>query len=262
MLLDIDLVTILAEILNFLALAAALYFLLFKPMMKRIDKRSEEKERNLREAREKEMEAEEKLNTIEERLSNLNSEIESRLDEAFQKAQSERQSLLEATQEEAEKILSDAENEAAKRQQQEMEELQERLVDTILDISSQILVKTTPNEVHENLIKDLTAEIWDMGKNDMRQVRTIRDSLSERTPTVHVTSGKELTADQQRSLVKTFSALADSNVNMEIEVEPSLISGIRVRIGDLVVENTLAMELNELRNEVVKSLEESINVEE
>ena len=262
MLLDIDLVTILAEILNFLILAAALYFLLFKPMMKRIDKRAEEKERNLREAREKEMEAEDKLNTIEERLSNLNSEIESRLDEAYQKAQSERQSLLEATQEEAEKILSDAENEAAKRQQQEMEELQERLVDTILDISSKILGKTTPKEVHENLIEDLTAEIWDMGKNDMRQVRTIRDSLAERTPTVHVTSGKELTADQQRSLVKTFSALADSNVNMEIEVDPNLISGIRVRIGDLVVENTLAMELDELRDEVVKTLEESINVEE
>lgn len=262
MLLEIDLVTILAEIINFLVLAVALYFLLFKPMMKRINKRAVEKEKSLQEAQEKEVEAEEKLNTIEERLSNLDSEIESRLESAFQKAQIERESLLKATQDEAEKILSEAENEAAKRQKQEMEELHERLVDTILDISSQILTKTSPDSVHEKLVEELNAEIWDMGKNDMRQVRTIRDSLAERTPTVHVIAAKELSPEQQRSLVRTFSALADSNVNMEIEVDPKLISGLRVRIGDLVVENTLAMELDELKDEVVKSLEESINVEE
>ncbi len=96
----------------------------------------------------------------------------------------------------------------------------------------------------------------------MRQVQTIRDSLSERTPTVHVVSAKDLNPDQQRSLVRTFSALADSNVNMEIEVNPNLISGLRVRIGDLIVENTLAMALDELRTDVRHSLEESINVEE
>ncbi|MFN2303464.1 MAG: F0F1 ATP synthase subunit delta, partial [Anaerolineales bacterium] len=57
-----------------------------------------------------------------------------------------------------------------------------------------------------------------------------------------------------------FSALADTNVNMEIEIEPDIIAGIRVRIGDLVVENSLAMELNELKSDVVKSLEEDMNV--
>jgi len=262
MLLEIDLVTILAEIINFLVLAVALYFLLFKPMMKRINTRAEKKERNLQEALEKEAEAEEKLNTIEARLSNLDSEIESRLESAFQKAQIERESLLKATRDEAEKILSEAENEAAKRQKQEIEELQEHLVDTILDISNQILTKTSPDSVHETLVEELNAEIWDLGKTDMRQVRTIRDSLSERTPTVHVVSAKELSPEQQRSLVRTFSALADRNVNMEIEVDPKLISGIRVRIGDLVVENTLAIELDELKDDVVKALEESINVED
>lgn len=262
MLLEIDLVTILAEVLNFLVLAIALYFLLFKPMMKRINERAEQKEENLQEARNKQIEAQEKLMLIEERLSNLDSEIETRLENAFQKAQAERESLLKVTQEEAERLLSEAENEASKRQKQEMEELQEKFVDTILDISSQILTKTSPDSVHEKLVEELNAEIWDMGKNDMRQVRTIRDSLSERTPTVHVVSSKELSPEQQRSLVRTFSALADSNVNMQIEVDPKLISGLRVRIGDLVVENSLAMELSELKDEVVRSLEESVNVEE
>lgn len=259
--LDIDIVTILAQILNFLVIAAVLYFLFFKPILQKMNERAAAKEATLANAKEKEQQAEEKLSKIEQRLSDIDSEIETRLEDAYQKAQEEKESLLEATQSEAERILSEAEKEAAKRQQQEMEELQDKLVDTILDISAQILRKTTPDVVHENLVEDLNSEIWDLGKSDMRQVRTIRESLAERTPTVYVTSARELSPEQQRALIRTFSALADSNVNMEIEVEPELIAGIRVRIGDLVVENTLAMELTELKSEVAESLEESADVE-
>lgn len=260
--LDIDLTTILAEIINFLIIAAALYFLLFKPTVKRIEKRSQEKEEMMQKAKQKEKEAEEKLAQIENRLANIDQEIEARLEQAYQKAQSESEALLEETQKEAEKIIKGAEKEAEKRQSLEMAELEQELVDTILNISSQVLSKSTPDKTHEELIEELNKEIWDMGKSDMPQVRTIRDSLSERTPTVNVVTAKELTPEQQRGLVRTFSALADRNVNMEIEIDPELIAGIRLRMGDLVVENNLAVELQELRSEVLESLEESIHGEE
>ncbi|MEA3327231.1 MAG: F0F1 ATP synthase subunit delta [Chloroflexota bacterium] len=260
--LDIDLVTILAEIINFLVLAVALYFLLFKPSIKRINQHSAEKEALLAEARSKEQQADQILAEIEKRLSSIDAEIESRLEEAYQQAQDESSSLLEITQKEAEKILSEAENEATKRQQQEFEELQENLVGTILNISGQILRKTTPEVTHDNLVEVLNSEIWDLGKSDMRQVRNIRDSLANQTPTVYVTTAKTLSPEQQRLLIRTFSALADKNISMEIEVDAELIAGVQARIGDLIVENTLAMELNELKSEVVNALEESVDVEE
>jgi len=260
--LDIDLVTILAEIINFLVLAVALYFLLFKPSIKRINQRSAEKEALLAETRFKDQQAEQKLIEVEKRLSSIDTEIEARLEEAFQQAKDESSSLLEITQKEAEKILSEAENEAAKRQKQEMEELRGNLVDTILSISGQILLKTTPEVTHDNLVEELNSEIWDLGKSDMRQVRNIRDSLTDHTPTVYVTTAKTLSPEQQRLLVRTFSALADKNISMEIEVNSELIAGVRARLGDMIVENTLAMELNELKSEVVNALEESVDVEE
>jgi len=260
--LDIDLVTILAEIINFLVIAVALYFLLFKPIVKRMEDRTQEKESMLAEAREKEAQAKEKLEEIEGRLSNIDTEIETRLQEAYQQGQAESKALLEATRKEAEKILNEAETEAAKRQQQEVEQLQEELVDSILEIAGQVLSKTAPEVIHNNLVEQLNTEIWDLGKSDMRQVRAIRDSLAERSPTAFILTAKELTPEQQRSLIRTFSALADSNVSMDIEVDPDLIAGIRVRMGDLVVENTLAMELMELKSEVITALEESINGEE
>ena len=153
--LDIDLITILAQIINFLVIAAALYFLLFKPTVKRIEKRAQEKEEMLSNAKQKENEAEEKLAQIEARLADIDNEIETQLEEAYQNAQSESEALLLETQKEAEKIIRDAENEAEKRQNLEMEQLEQELVDTILNISSQVLSKSTPDKTHEKLIEEL-----------------------------------------------------------------------------------------------------------
>jgi len=257
--LDIDLVTILAEIFNFLVLAVALYFLLFKPIVKRMEKNAQMKAALLTEAQEKEQKASETLAEIENRLDNIDKEIEERLHEAYQHAQAESDKLLKITRQEAEKILDEAELEAAKQQQREINELQEDLIETILTISGQVLFNITPSALHENLVSEAIEEIWDLGKSDMHQVTTIRDSLAERTPTVLVKSAKELTPEQQRSLVRTFSALADRNVNMEIDVDPELISGIHVRIGDLVVANNLKVELDQLKNEIANSLVENIS---
>ena len=129
--LDIDLVTILAEILNFLVLAVGLYFLFFKPVKKRMETRAQEKKDTLAEAHEKEMLANQRLSEIEARLENIDQEIEKRLQEAYEQAQAESEALLEATHREAVKIIGSAEKEASKRQQQELANLQADLVDSI-----------------------------------------------------------------------------------------------------------------------------------
>lgn len=259
--LDIDLFTILAEIINFLVLAVALYFILFKPIVKRMDENAKRREELLTTAEGMKQQAEEHLVLIENRLNNLDKEIETHLEEAQTQMQAESEALLEATQKEAESILIEAEKEIAKLQQQEINEFHDELVDGILNISRQVLTQTTPAEVHDNLVNELIEKIWDMGKEDMHQVRTVRDSLTDRVPTVHVKSAKALSPDQQRALVRPVSALADRNVNMEIDIDPELISGIQVRVGDLIVTNNLAMELNKLKTDIEKSIDESLQHE-
>jgi len=139
--LNIDLVTISAEIINFLVLAVALYFLLFKPVIKRMNAQAEEKEALMESIREKESQASQYLQSIETRLANIDSEIEIRLQEAYKEAQGESQALLKATEKEAARVFEEAALEAAKHQQQEVKQLQKELVDSILEISGQVLIK-------------------------------------------------------------------------------------------------------------------------
>jgi F0F1-type ATP synthase membrane subunit b/b' len=209
-------------------------------------------------AEEMNQQAEDNLALIVGRLDNLDKEIEVHLENAKSLMQAESEALLDATKTEAESILIDAEKEVVKLQQQGIEDFHEKLVNGILNISKQVLTQTTPAEVHDNLVNELIEKIWDMGKQDMHQVRTVRDSLTERTPTVRVASAKALTPDQQRALIRPVSALADRNVNMEIDVDPDLISGIRVHLGDLIVTNNLAVELNNLKTDIAKLIDESL----
>lgn len=254
--LEIDWVTILWEIVNFTIISIALYFLVFKPIVKRSEARAKEKARLLEEMISDREAAATHLLEIEMRLNNLEKEIQTITDEAYEQSKSLQAELLAATHEEANHILQNSLLEARKEQFFDMRQHQVQLVDLILKIASQTLIQVTPPAVHSSLLEELTKKVWDLGKTDIHQVQTIRDSLSERTPTAKVTVAMPLTIDQERNLVRTFSALADSDVNIDLDVDKSLIAGVKVRIGDLILDNSLASQLDDISEKVTESLDQ------
>ncbi len=59
-------------------------------------------------------------------------------------------------------------------------------------------------------------------------------------------------------IARTLIALADRHVDLDLQVAPELVAGIRVRIGDIIVDSSIAGQLDELRGQVVSSLQERI----
>ena len=112
--LDLDWSTILWEILNFLIITVVLYFLVFKPMAKRAELRAIEKATLKAELEHDRAEAAVKLDEIDDRLINLEEEIQKISDEAYANSQILQNNLLEATHEEAKTILLNAVNESRK----------------------------------------------------------------------------------------------------------------------------------------------------
>jgi hypothetical protein len=78
------------------------------------------------------------------------------------------------------------------------------------------------------MVPALNDRVWQMGQKDMERVETLRRSLGERSPTAEVVTAKPLSSDQQAALVRTFSALADRNVDLAQQVDPGLYVGLRV----------------------------------
>ena len=253
--LDLDLGTIIWEILNFLVLTVILYFLVFEPMTRRAEERAIEKAA-LRAALQRDhLDARQRVEELDERLLNLGEEIERITDEAYVNSQIQQKDLLDATREEAEFIMMEAVNEARKEQEVDIKRLQGDLVETVIRISNDTLREVTPAQVHDQLIEEMTRNIWNMGRTDMRMVQNIRESLEARIPTVEIEVPRELTTEQQMKLINTFNALADKEVDLEVAVKPELVSGIRARVGDIVLDNTIYAHLDSLRDEIGQKLE-------
>ena len=232
-----------------------LYFLVFKPMTRRAEERAIEKAALRAALQRDQLDARQRVEELDERLLNLGEEIERITDEAYVNSQIQQKDLLDATREEAEFIMMEAVNEARKEQEVDIKRLQGDLVETVIRISNDTLREVTPAQVHDQLIEEMTRNIWNMGRTDMRMVQNIRESLEARIPTVEIEVPRELTTEQQMKLINTFNALADKEVDLEVAVKPELVSGIRARVGDIVLDNTIYAHLDSLRDEIGQKLE-------
>ncbi len=255
---EIDWITILLEIVNFALISVVLYFLVFKPIVRRSEAQAEEKNRLMEELKRDHELAENKLAEINQRLLNLDKEIQAKTDEAYEQNKILQAGLLEATRTEAKQIIEDELLELKKEQLVNMELQYKDLIDTIVSISGQSLKKLALTAVHDSLIKGLLDEILKFGKTQIHQVQTIRESLSGRQANVFISSAFPLSPEQELLLVRAINALVDTEVNVEIDIDEDLIYGTRVRLGDLIIENSLMSQLDNIRDEIASSLELAI----
>jgi len=247
--LELDLPTIIFEIINFLALNLLLYFLLFRRVMQRVRERAQEKERIIQETQEERREARRMREELETRLENVDEEVSTILAEVQEELEQERRNIIQSAKTEAERILNEARSEADQIQYKVMEDFREKIFQTVTDISGYIIRNISPDEIHDHLVSSLNERIWELGRKEMDRVETIRRSLDERSATVTVESAKELTADQQRELAKTLSALVDRDIDLDLKHDPELILGLRMRVGDTIITNSIDSELDTMQDE-------------
>lgn len=256
--LELNLQTILFEILNFLVLAWLLNTFVFKRIMQSVRQRAAEKEALIQDLEAQRQAAAAARAEIEARLANVETEARALMVEARESSEAERQALLRETQMEVERVLAEAYVDAYRIRQQALEEFREELVHTILHISGSVISQLATDEMQVRMVKQLTDRIWEMGRSEMPRVESFRRSLGERTPTAYITTAHPLSSEQQGLLARTFAALADRNVNLEIRVDPQLAVGLQVRLGDVIVDNSVAGQLEALREQVEKTLQEHV----
>jgi F-type H+-transporting ATPase subunit b len=253
-----DLFTILWQVVNFLVFAWLLYRFLFRPMSQRIKAVAAEKEQ-LQQELIADREAAAALRTeLESRIAGTEAEAAALIAEAKNQAELDRVALMQEVQAEVEHILTEAQVDAYRLKRQAVDEFHEDLLRAVLDVSALTIGQVSPEQLQGALLKQLNDSVWELGRTDMQRVELLRRSLGTRTPVVIVRAARPLTAEQQGQLVRTFTALADRNITLDLKVDPVLGLGMRVRIGDLVLDNTIAGKLDTLQEEVMDILKERL----
>jgi F0F1-type ATP synthase membrane subunit b/b' len=256
--LELDLATVVFQIINFMILAGLFYWLMFKPISRIIRERAQQKEGVLVELERERQAMAMRRAELDEQLSRLEEERANAVALAREEAEQQRADLIGEAQSEVEQILVEAQTDAYRIRQQAINSFHTDLVDGILEVSARIIGNALPADVHGSLVRQLSERIWEMGRTDIQRVEAFRQSLGQREPTAYITSAQALTIEQQGLMARTLTALADRHIDLEVQVDPDMVAGIRVRIGDIVVDSSIAGQLEELRGQVVTALEERI----
>ena len=252
--LELDLTTTIFEIVNFLLLTLLLYRFLFQPVLRNVQARAAEKDRLRREIEEERQAAARTRVEWETRLAQADQEAADLIAQARRQTETERTEVLHQTQAEVERILAEAHLDAYQTQQQALDNFHQELVTLILDTSGGVVRRIAPPEIHDTLVQQLNERVWGLGQNGIKQVKTIRRSLQDRSATVYITTAHPLSSEQQNQLFSTFTALADREVTLDIQTDPNLITGLRARLGDTVIDNSLAGQLADLQADVVQAV--------
>ena len=88
-----------------------------------------------------------------------------------------------------------------------------------------------------------------------------RELRDERTGTVEaaVRTAKPLSAEERDGLQAALEARAGARVRMRIEIEPDLIGGLVVRLGDVVYDRSVKHQLETLREQLAERAAVSLN---
>ncbi len=84
----------------------------------------------------------------------------------------------------------------------------------------------------------------------IRQVRALTPALDE-SGSVLVSSAHELSNAERDKLETKLRAAHGDEIRLRYEVDPDLLGGLRIRVGDRVMDHTVAARLDALRSRLV-----------
>ena len=247
--LDINFTTILFQFINFIILAVTLYFLMFKKIISGVQQRKDKLEEIEQAAIRNFDESEKAKIDLQKQIENAQAQIDGRIAHAKSELEVSRYQIIDATKIDAEKIIKQALESAEFEQKRSIENFNDELTTSIMEIVKQILFKHSPDVIHNSLVQQTNERIWELGKKEMDRVETIRRSLKDREPALSVETAFPLSKEQQSNIVRTFSALADKNVKIDTVLKKDLGSGVRIRLGDFIINNSLDALLDEIEKE-------------
>lgn len=225
-------VFLLAQILNFVVLVLLLRALLYKPILKMMDERRAKIEKGLEDAR-----------AAEQARQGAEAERARLLDEARAEAQKLRSEAILQAEMTAEKIKTDAQAETEKmradtlveltgERDRMLSELRGQIAALAIAAANKVVGATLDEQRQRALINEFFAKV----------PAEVRSSLSSTAGKAIVTSALPLTGAEQACVQRDLSL-----TEVEFKVDPAILGGLVVRVGDRIVDGSVAGRLESLR---------------
>jgi len=233
--LGIDWKIFLIQTLNFLVLFFVLKWLFFDKFITAL-KKEEKKENDIKEGEEdiqrKKMEMEKMEKEIIQKAKEKAKEI---IEENKEISEEEGKKMLEKTEREIKGILNEAKERGKKEIDIMKEKEEERMLEKTKEVVEKILPQLFTRELHIKFIKEAVERLKKVDLSKIKEQEII---------SVTVISAFPLTREIRKTLSQFFLKKLKNSAFQE-KVDPSLIAGIKIMLGDFVIDNSLKAKIED-----------------
>jgi F-type H+-transporting ATPase subunit b len=228
---------IIVQVVTFIALVFVLRKLLFteaSSQVKRLKALNAENEKKQEELKKKIEGQEAEYNA---RIKKAEDDAGRVKEEAMKEIEAQRSQAQERAKEEAEKIISQARNNKEKMREEIRAELEEKATHFACSLVKEAFEEKTFENAHNELFSGVTGGLEQIDEK----------KISHKVTAAEITTAFPLGAQERDKIKKVLSTKAGRALELKEKEDKALIAGVIIKIGDLIIDGSLANRLEETR---------------
>ena len=248
---QIDWLTVAAQIVNFLVLVWLLQRFLYKPITNAMRRREERIEERLSEAKAARAEAEEEA----EKLRQERADLDKAKDDILDKARAEASELREGLEDEIRKDMEDKRETWRRHLAEEREDfartLQRRAASQLLDIAARVLADFADADLSEAVAKTFVARLDALDEETRKRLA----EAAGRADGATVETGRALGSSARSRITRALHEALSTDIPVAYHEDEGVLLGVRLIVGEQTVEWSAARHLKRLETVLDEILE-------
>ena len=155
----IDWKLLIAQVVNFAIVLGVLWYFALKPLMKVMNKRSQDIEKSLKDAKEIEKKLAEADQTKEKTILETKQQVQIIMEKTAKEADKLRESKLKETRQEMERLAERTKADLVAEKEKMIQEAKQEVADLVVVASSKIIGKNLDNEANKKIIEETVKQV-------------------------------------------------------------------------------------------------------
>jgi len=248
---QVDWITVTAQIINFLVLVWLLQHFLYQPVIRAMDRREQRITERLNEAEQREAEAREQIDEYRNSQARLEEERQSLLEDYRREAREEKQQLLEEARGEVEETRRHWQRQASQEKREFLENLSRQTGSTVAEIAGKALADLADAELEERVVDLFIERLKDLDEETLRDLPASGEKLC-------VGTAHELDQHRRGRITRALHEHLGKDLEIDYETMPDLVCGIRLGDEGHAVDWNLADYLSQITERMDSAIDAAV----
>jgi F-type H+-transporting ATPase subunit b len=244
--LGINVPFLISQIVNFLILFAALYFLLWKRILKMLEQRKQRIAQGLADAEQARKDRERAEAEYQQRIELAEQKSEELLAAAAKDGEQAREKILAEARVDAERLIAEARAVVEADRQQMLADLRSQVATLAIAVSNKIIGETLDEQRQRRLIDEFFSGIR-AGRVVVLDEEEIEWAKRPGVMKAQVTSALPLTAEEREVVAESLTMQLGELPELEFTVDPGILGGLVLKVGDRLIDGSVAGRLASLQ---------------